>query len=192
MPHTHVFPLALSADEIKQLKQHYATLLRDLERGLPLQPRMMEELRSQMKDILHRLPGFEKIYTQDQAKHHSIHLQHPDNEILNLPWRLAVEDREYLYLSKGPATQGALPSFEPQKALPLKILVMVSAPEDLSKQGRLAYEEEEQQILQAFESLFADGQVEIDFTNDGLPGKPQTEAGSQCLPYPAFQWTRGL
>jgi len=44
---------------------------------------------------------------------------------------------------------------------------MIASPKDVSTRGRLNFENEERQIIQAFEPLFKSGAVQIDFTDDG-------------------------
>jgi hypothetical protein len=103
---------------------------------------------------------------------------HPDNEILNLPWTMAVDSIsnqqigaiQRLYLTKG------LPGCtEVREALktppPLKILIMISSPEDAGWRSQLSYEDEELEILKAFQPLMQTGEVEIDFTDDGSPSR---------------------
>ena len=167
MPTPRVFKLLLSSAEQKALKEAYQALHTSVERRIRLQPQMLEGLQAKMRKHLFDLEGFEEIYQDAVTNHYTVHLVHPDNEILNLPWRLAVEDRAYLYLTKGPGEKAELSDYIPHIPLPLKILVMVSAPEDVSETGRLDYEGEEKRILAAFEDLFDNAQVQVDFTDDG-------------------------
>ncbi|MCB0856258.1 MAG: CHAT domain-containing protein, partial [Bacteroidetes bacterium] len=98
---------------------------------------------------------------------HIVQLLHKDNRLLNLPWRLAVEDREYLYITSGIREAENTALLTPKNPLPLKILVIVSSPEDLHEEARLSYEQEEMRIIQSFEPLFRHAKVQIDFTDDG-------------------------
>ena len=50
---------------------------------------------------------------------------------------------------------------------PLRILIMISSPEDSSYNAILNYENEEIAILKSFEQLLQSGDVEIHFTNNG-------------------------
>ncbi|MBF0617596.1 MAG: CHAT domain-containing protein [Nitrospirae bacterium] len=100
-----------------------------------------------------------------------------DNEIMNLPWPLAEEsdtdtrlgDIETLHLLKTPITisDKNCANFTPHVAAPLKILIMISSPLDLNYKSRLVHEDEEFQILKAFEPLLKTGHVQIDYTDDG-------------------------
>ncbi len=101
---------------------------------------------------------------------------HHDNEILNLPWSMAVENKsnkqlgniERLYLTKSiPGCFEGKDLDFPKASAPLKILIMISSPEDMEWKHRLSYEEEEHAILKAFEPLMHKGTVEVDFTEDG-------------------------
>ena len=171
--HFHSLDLDLTIEQAAHLKSLYAKLLEQLERLQFITPPLFDELTQAMREYLFQQPGFQNIWEKAENAHHTIHLRHSDNELLNLPWRLAVEDRRGLYLSKGISGKSIDSLFQPQNALPLKILVMVSSPEDLGTSERLSYEDEEAQIIRAFEPLFAHGQVEIDFTNDGSLGSLQ-------------------
>ncbi len=163
----YAIELALSDQQIASLDKHYADLLANLEHKPFLTPKMLDKLRLVMRTALESQPSFAEIYQQAKHTHTVLHLIHRDNRLLNLPWRLAVEERERLSLTCGVQGIKQKQAFQAQAASPLKILVMVSAPEDLNRTGRLDYESEEQQIIQAFGELFTNGQVQIDFTDDG-------------------------
>ncbi|MCO6475189.1 MAG: CHAT domain-containing protein, partial [Phaeodactylibacter sp.] len=169
MAQHHTLPLQLSEETEKQLLRQYNAFVHQLENGRPLQPQLLDSLRAAMLTALEAQPGFPEWRADAQLNHHLLHLTHPGNELLNLPWRLAVEDTLFLYLTKGLPAGGALPAYLPDNALPLKVLVMIASPEDDS--ARLSYEEEEDKIIRAFQPLYEHGQVQIDFTEDGsLPG----------------------
>ncbi|MDZ4682020.1 MAG: hypothetical protein SGI94_16390 [Saprospiraceae bacterium] len=53
-------------------------------------------------------------------------------------------------------------TFAPDLPLPLKVLVMVAAPES-DKSARLDYESEENIVLDALSPLMRSGEVEVDF-----------------------------
>ncbi len=169
MDHSNVYTyqLDLSEEARQELNDQYQLLLTSIERRIRLLPRHLDALRPFMRKHLERMPEFKEIYEDTSAKKYHIHLQHSDNTILNLPWRLAVEDRQNIHITKGTGKNGAFSAYQPKIPLPLKILVMVSAPEDIHETGRLDYETEERRILEAFEGLFSEGRIEIDFTEDG-------------------------
>ena len=165
MAQHHTLPLQLGEETEKQLLRQYNAFVHQLENGRPLQPQLLGELRAAMRAGLEAQPGLPEWRADAQLNHHLLHLTHPSNELLNLPWRLAVEDAPFLYLTKGLPIAGALPAYAPANALPLKVLVMIASPEDDS--ARLSYEEEEDQVIRAFQPLYEHGQVQIDFTEDG-------------------------
>lgn len=167
MAQHHTLPLRLSEEEEKQLLRQYNAFVHQLENGKPLEPKLLIELRTAMRAALEAQPGFPEWLADAQLNHHLLHLTHSGNELLNLPWRLAVEDAPFLYLTKGLPAEGALPAYEPASALPLKVLVMIASPEDAGAGSRLSYEAEEDQIIRAFQPLYEHGQVQIDFTGDG-------------------------
>ncbi len=59
------------------------------------------------------------------------------------------------------------PAGSPKAGPPLKVLVMISSPEDSEWKSVLSYDKEEYSILEAFQPLLQAGLVEIDFTEDG-------------------------
>jgi len=97
-------------------------------------------------------------------------LQHPDNEILNLPWNIAEFNGEQLQTNPKIFLLNSFDTIkkEPFKPLPqpMRILVVFSEPEDA---GRLDYEAEREKLLLAFENSMEFGQMEIDFTEDATP-----------------------
>ncbi|WP_282777978.1 tetratricopeptide repeat protein [Phaeodactylibacter xiamenensis] len=156
--------LNISSQQQEQLTTHYDHLLLKLENGRPLTPQLLDNLRQSMREVLEAQPELPEILEAARTQHQLVQLTHEDNTLLNLPWRLAVEDIPYLYLTKGlPASRQNEQAL--QNPLPLKVLVMISSPEDTH--ARLSYEEEEDQIIQAFGPLYEHGQVQLDFTEDG-------------------------
>ncbi|MFN3175514.1 MAG: tetratricopeptide repeat protein [Phaeodactylibacter xiamenensis] len=161
---THTLALHLTSQQQEALTNHYDHLLLKLENGRPLTPQLVEGLRQAMREALDAQPKVPNILEAARTQHQLVQLTHEDNTLLNLPWRLAVEDIPYLYLTKGlPASRQNEQAL--QNPLPLKVLVMISAPEDTH--ARLSYEEEEDRIIQAFGPLYEHGQVQLDFTEDG-------------------------
>ena len=125
---------------------------------------------SQLSDLLKTANNSDEFFV--------VNLQHHDPEILNLPWGMAVDnhsnkqlnDLRQIYFTKGllSETGDAFPEISTELApLPLKILVMVSSPEDATYQNRLSFENEERSILHAFEPLYSSDNVEVHFTNNG-------------------------
>jgi tetratricopeptide (TPR) repeat protein len=156
--------LSLTDEQQQGLRGHYGRMLQQLEDGRPLSPQLVEGLRQAMRQALEAQPGLLELIAAGRTQHQLVQLTHADNTLLNLPWRLALEDVPHLYLSKGlPTAQRNERAL--QNPLPLKVLVMISAPEDTH--ARLSYEEEEDRIIQAFGPLYEHGQVQVDFTEDG-------------------------
>ena len=160
--------LQLSADQSRALHTLHQVLGKNLEKSRTLDPEWMTELTLQMKAVLQEQPGFPALAKSARDVQQVVHLTHPDPAILNLPWRLAVADLPLLFLTKGKPAAADLPLLEAE-APPLKILVMISSPEDADFESRLSYEEEEEEIIRSFSPLFDLGQVQIDFTDDGSP-----------------------
>lgn len=160
----HPIHLNIEATELATLRDQYAVLLKSLENGLPITPVLMSNLQTSMSETLQAQEGFTAI-AEDTTKHRTVHLMHTDSFVLNLPWRIAVAQDDYLTLTKGLKHEGKLPAYEPENPLPLKVLVMIAAPEGGG--ARLSYEEEEEQIIRAFGQLYENAQVQIDFTDDG-------------------------
>jgi tetratricopeptide (TPR) repeat protein len=160
------FPISLRLDaaQEKELLQLHESLGKLFEKALPLAHPLHEALKQQLSNILHAQPEWAACIA-DSYTQRVLALQHPDSRILNLPWEMALTGHERLYLSKNTKALGA--AYVAENPLPLKILVMVSSPEDSSVRSRLSFEEEELAILRACRNLFETGQVQIDFTEDG-------------------------
>ena len=161
-----VLPLELEEEQIQVLSQLNQALGEKLEKIGTLCPEMMADLTAAMKEILATQKGYAAIAESARNLQQILHVTHSDPYIRTLPWRLATEDIPLLYLTKGKPLDQGLPILEADHP-PLKILVMISSPEDATWDSRLSYEEEEDQIIQTFEPLFNSGQVQIDFTDDG-------------------------
>lgn len=165
IPH-YLLPLQLSSPQNEQLLQLQTQLAAKLEQLGQLRPAMLQELTATMQEVLQTQVNFADYAATARDKQIHLHLTHDDPAILNLPWRLAVQSTPLLFLTKGKNSMGDLPIVAAANP-PLKILVMIASPEDADYDARLNYEEEEEQIMQAFAPLFDLGQVEIDFTDDG-------------------------
>ena len=154
-------------ERLLQLHTEIETALE--QRKKPFTPALLAALRTAMEETLAQQPGLNSFLEEARNsvnEHYHIHLTCNDRDILNLPWQLPVSDLPYCYLTKSSALKGGLLP-HPAQPHPLKILVMIAAPEGHDAGAPLNYEEEETRILQAFEPLFQLGQVEIDFTDNG-------------------------
>ncbi|MEO1382481.1 MAG: CHAT domain-containing protein, partial [Bacteroidota bacterium] len=163
----HPVHLHLSDSQIASLLQQHEKIRAQFEGRYFLNGETLPPLAAELRDILLADSKFSRLYHEADPKHIAVQLIHPDNRILNLPWREAIKDKQRLYLMVNVQKTKSEAVFVPTNPLPLKILIMVASPEDLEKEGRLNYEQEEKLIIQAFEPLLKEGKVEIDFTNDG-------------------------
>jgi tetratricopeptide (TPR) repeat protein len=175
--------LDLSDGQITTLKAQNARLLEHLEKGLPLEFKVLEDLNAQLSKIVNSNSDFIEVLEKinNSGEYCAVQLMHNDNEILNLPWSAAIDKFSgkalgiirQLFLAKS-LPRHSEARYEandeangPKAPLPLKILIMISSPEDTDHKSRLSYEDEEFRIFSAFEPLLQSGQVEIDFTDDG-------------------------
>jgi tetratricopeptide (TPR) repeat protein len=169
--------LELTHQQVENLKRHYAGVVKHLENRLPLNHSVLENLKVELTGIVNLLPEWKKVLNDiyNSGDYYRLLLRHRDNEILNLPWSMAVDKNSgkslgairQLYLCKGIHNYFSEETNFTTTAAPLKVLVMISAPEDLGISGQFFYEVEEFAILQAFSPLMESGQVEIDFTENG-------------------------
>ena len=170
--------LELTQKQAEILKSHYQQVIAHLEKDKPLRMDVLSGLQQAMSTVVKETPRWQAVLqaVAGSDDHTCLHLLHKDNEILNLPWSLALDpvsgnplgQVERLYLAKSipgifKAGKAALSAAAP----PLKVLLMIASPEDSEWKERLSYEEEEFEILQAFDPLMRSGLVEIDFTDDG-------------------------
>ncbi|MEO0896937.1 MAG: CHAT domain-containing protein [Bacteroidota bacterium] len=167
MPHFHSIALQLEEPQKSALLTQYDSMLKNMERLQHIPAHEQQKLADLMQTTLQQQPEFKEIWEKPASQHHVLQLVHEDSRILNLPWRLGLEGKKGLYLCQGHTDFSQKAPFDQPAALPLKILVMVSSPENQSGGHRLSYEAEEQLILDAFKPLFKHGKVEIDFTDDG-------------------------
>lgn len=163
--------LVFTDDDRAKLKKRYHALMQKLEMGKMIEKHSIGDLTEAMRVILQSQKGLQPFWQQvqqDPAKHYQLHLTYADKELLNLPWHLAIDTKQYpfIHISKGATSVKSLSPYLPQPG-PLRILVMVSSPEDLNYNKRLSYEEEEQIILKALSPLWSTAQVQIHFTEDG-------------------------
>lgn len=161
-----ILPLQLNEGQTQEISQLQDELGKKLEQYGSLRPEMLADLTAAMASILTTQKGFSALATKARDQQQMLHLTHADPSILNLPWRLAIQEYPLLFLTKGKPCIGDLPVLVADNP-PLKILVMIASPEDAAYEARLNYEDEEDQIIRAFEPLFDSGQVQIDFTDDG-------------------------
>lgn len=163
--------LVFTDDDRANLKKRYHALMQKLEVGKEVEKQLIDELTETMRVILQGQKDLQPLWEQVHkypAKHYHLHLAHSEKEMLNLPWQLAIDTKQYpfIHISKGSAADIVLAEYKPQPG-PLRILVMISSPDDLNYDKRLSYEEEEEIILKALSSLWVTGQVQVHFTEEG-------------------------
>lgn len=163
--YTHL--LAFSKNDRIRLQELYEEFIRQLEKSQGMDPEFFLSLKQSLSELLHLQTGLrdflDRIQQNPLGTNH-LHLTHKDKSILNLPWQI-VFDNTAVHISKGlPA--GSFDCHTPKPG-PLRILVMISSPEDLDFTKRLSYEEEEQVILKTLGPLWQEGQVQVEFTENG-------------------------
>ena len=167
--------LDISKKSVKSLIAGFNRVVDFLEQGGTLSLQVLAELQQQMSEVIAKNKELRTILEQaDRGKEFfHVNVYHPDAGVLNLPWGMALDPVSGRMLSEVPQvflSKNALsgePAVPEPAAGPLKILVMISSPRDVQIEGRLHFEEEERQVLRAFEPLFRAGEVQVDFTDNG-------------------------
>jgi tetratricopeptide (TPR) repeat protein len=166
-------PLEIPEKKVLLLKNLYADIVRHIQEGRSLKSNVLDCLVKEMSSVIQDNKSIITLLENKEKSGVVISLQHSDNDILNLPWISAsdssgklIGDFESICLTK------SIPGYYVPQLLfqkvppPLKILVIISSPEDLFFKNRLSYEEEERLMLESFAPLIQNGQVQIDFCND--------------------------
>jgi len=165
------FPRALSPEQEHELKQDCALFSEVLEKQAIVPPDFLAGMVARLRGALDglQLSDYERLRQNAQVAHNLVHFTHDAHAILNLPWQEAIGGADHLFFSRGAALRdkGELPTFPVASDGPLRILVMVAAPETGGESGRLRYEDEQMQIAEAFGQLLRRGDIEIHFTADG-------------------------
>ena len=170
--------ITLSEEKVQRIKSLNEKVLRHLEDNFSLRLSILADLKAELSGIVKEMPEFIDVLERinRSGDYYDLQLFHGDNEMLNLPWNMATDpvsgrqlgNIQQLLISKGlPDYFKADKNRQSQLAPPLKILIMISSPEDADYKGRLSFEEEEMLILQAFQPLLQKGMVQIDYTDDG-------------------------
>ncbi|MCP5046742.1 MAG: hypothetical protein GY940_06195, partial [bacterium] len=168
--------LKLTHRQAGQLMLYYSDVIAHLEDGEPLSVAVLQNLKTELSAIVNQTPEWKEVLelVNDSGDYVCLHLEHKDNQILNMPWSMAVDEVSgeplgtirQLCLTKNLPRRLKRDSGDVTKApAPLKVLVMIASP--LDRGDTLDYEMEEIAILEAFEPLMREGLVEIDFTEDG-------------------------
>jgi len=122
----------------------------------------LQTLKEKLTAALFEQEGFTEIWKKAQTNAQLLCLSHENTAIRNLPWQIATEERPLLALAK--SSKNDILPHQPSIGYPLKVLVMVASPEGVT---RLAYEDEELQLLRAFSPLMSQGLAQVHFTDDG-------------------------
>ena len=133
--------LKLTRKQAETLKSHYQQVIAHLEKEKPLRMGVLSGLQQAMSTVVEETPRWQAVLqaVAGSGDHTCLHLLHKDNEILNLPWSLALDpvsgnplgQVERLYLTKSipgifKSEKAALSAAAP----PLKVLLMIASPED--------------------------------------------------------------
>ncbi len=170
--------LDIADEQIRNLKELNSKIVKFLEDRFSLKIKIIDELRQELTKVIEEQKELIEILEKvnKSGDYYDVLLTHADNEILNLPWRMAEDpvsgkslgSIQQLLLSKCPADYFRKAGDESEPlAPPLKILIMISSPEDSDYKSRLSYEKEEFMILKSVLPLMQSGLVQIDFTDDG-------------------------
>jgi tetratricopeptide (TPR) repeat protein len=170
MPNYNCTELSLSLNDTQKqaVRKLYATFAQRIADKKEVEPTLVAQLRQELSAVLDTHKDWKDHQVMAKAsKHLMVHLLHTDNNLLSLPWHIVPFDNRFIHLSKGFGTEGyPFEIFKPEKVLPLKVLIVMSIPDDL-EDNRLDYEGEIKKLIEAFEPILADAEVQIDFTNDG-------------------------
>ena len=171
-------PLNIDAEEAAKLKKAYEPLRQHLENRLPLKQLDLDSLKELMKASLEKQTTLLEVLKKraESGNHYAVQLQHPDQELLNLPWPMVADPltnqplglQDRIYLSQHTRQENGK-AYIADNPGPLKILMMVASPVDTKYERRLSFEVEEQLILQSIDAIDTKNtiEVEIDFTDDG-------------------------
>lgn len=135
-----------------------------------------ESLQAELSSALRKNTALHDVIKKidNSGDFYHVNFTHSDPEVLNMPWGIALDptgesrrlmDIHRLFISKSPfdLTQ----KMPESTAGPLKILVMISMPEDSPYSDRLDFEKEEHKIITAFLPLYQSGAIQIDYTDNG-------------------------
>src|SRR5690348_4981166 len=138
------FQIYINDIQSNLLELNYKLLFQHLNKGKSPIEQYMTALKETMQEILFNQEGLKDFWAKVNRapnQFHHLHLVYRKKELLNLPWQMAIDENRYpfLFISKSTSTVSTKGSFL-LKPAPLKLLVMISSPEDLGVDGRLQYE----------------------------------------------------
>ena len=128
--------LSLTPEQTVALKKSYTDFVKRIKGRQTVTPEYAAQLQNQLATVLKGQKTWQGITQQSAAFNHQlVHLLHTENDVLALPWHIATTDNAYLHISKGFGREAD--AFNPEKLLPLKILIVIAAPNDLGDEQRL-------------------------------------------------------
>jgi tetratricopeptide (TPR) repeat protein len=174
-------PLNITDHEVAALKSRFQQAVDNLNQNgaKRIEPHLTvfdESLQAELSSALRNNAAFHEVIKKidNSGDFYHVNFTHSDTEILNMPWGIALDpttenrrlmDIPRLFISKSPfefTQKMPVPA-----AGPLKILVMISMPENSPYSGRLDFEKEEHRIITAFLPLYQSGAIQIDYTDNG-------------------------
>ncbi|HLC15940.1 MAG TPA: CHAT domain-containing protein, partial [Thermodesulfovibrionia bacterium] len=175
-------PLNITTDEVVALKSKFQQAVDNINQNgakkvKPYLTIFDESLQVELSSVLQKNTALHEVIKKvdNSGDFYHVNLTHSDPEILNMPWGIALDpttenrrlmDIRRLFISKSTFDK-FIQKMPVQTAGPLKILVMISMPENSPYSGRLRFEEEEYKIITAFMPLFKSGSIQIDYTDNG-------------------------
>ena len=167
--------LTLSEADIAGLKGLHGRLQRRLEAGYPLPSAELNDLMTQLSRCFNQLPEIgECLQAAAGGTNHTLILVHPDSEILSLPWHAAIDAHSgraagllpHLYITKMLRAPSAVQAPARRAAPPLKVLALVSMPEDLKSDQLRAFQQQQFMLLNSLDPLGQSGEMEIDYADN--------------------------
>ena len=166
---THTLDLDPSDDTLRSLANDYTHRIQEAVDGQYMSRRDRDQFADSLGQWLDQQPVVRECLeaARRSADERCLFIRSLNPGWLNLPWRLALPDLPHLHIAGLPITEHEPETYPPTTPLPLRILVMISAPIDEKAGPQLDYESEERQIIRAMSPLIEEGLVQIDFTEDG-------------------------
>ncbi len=169
-------PLILESEQETELEKLWDNIVRYHSNSLTIEPKntSIERMFTIMSEVAKANPQIQVAINQSEngSEHIVLNLQHDNRTILNLPWH-GLKDctgKSLSSLSQLTCVRSFPECFSDLKfkprALPMKVLVVVSSPDDLTFEGRLDYETEMSNILTIFYPLMKRGEIIVDIADD--------------------------
>lgn len=170
--------LRIPEETIWRIKTQFSKLMRIGVRNKLIPETESLSLKESLSDILAAHSeieeGMKKLEADTQGASLHLCLEHPDPEVLALPWSIANLPDSQHRLDASPSVLLSRSLGRPQPAgrrelppLPLRVLVVVAAPRDLDLPGLLNHESQERLLLRALEELLGSPNLDIRFAANG-------------------------